>query len=75
MINAMLMNAELQLNLWGEVLLVACHIPNRFHSNRNKTFPYERLKSRKPNISYFKVWCCLVYCKNTYPKGIRSGYT
>ena len=41
MINAMLLNAELPFNLWGEALLAACHILNRIPLKKNKISPYE----------------------------------
>ena len=68
MINAMLLNAELPFNLWGETLLAACHILNRIPLKKNKISPYELWKGRKPNIRYFKVWGCLAYCKNNNPR-------
>ena len=68
MINAMLLNAELPFNLWGEALLAACHILNRIPLKKNKISPYELWKGRKPNIGYFKVWGCLAYCKNNNPR-------
>ena len=68
MINAMLLNAELPFNLWGEALLAACHILNRIPLKKNKIFPYELWKGRKPNIGYFKVWGCLAYYKNNNPR-------
>ena len=68
MINAMLLNAELPFNLWGEALLAACHILNRIPLKKNKISPYELWKGRKPNIGYFKVWGCLAYYKNNNPR-------
>ena len=68
MINAMLLNAELSFNLWGEALLAACHILNRIPLKKNKISPYELWKGRKPNIGYFKVWGCLAYYKNNNPR-------
>ena len=68
MTNAMLLNAKLPNNLWGEAILGACHILNRIPLKKSKISPYEMWKGRKPNIGYFKVWGCLAYCKNTDPK-------
>ena len=41
MVNAMLLYAKLPLNLWGETLLVACHILNRILLKENNISPYE----------------------------------
>jgi len=43
MVNAMLLNAKLPNNLWGEALLAACHIHNR-------------VISKKLNVSSYKAW-------------------
>ena len=80
MINAMLLNAELPFNLWGEALLAACHILNRIPLKKNKISLYELWKGRKHNIGYFKVGGCLAYCKNNNPrtkmgpKGIKCAF-
>ena len=63
MINSMLVFSKLNFNLWGEVLLTACHILNRIPMKKNEISPYELWKGRKPSIGYFKVWGCLAYCK------------
>ena len=67
MVNAMLLHAKLNFNLWGEALLTVCHILNRIPMKKNEISPYELWKGRKPNIGYFKVWGCLSYYKKTYP--------
>ena len=64
MINAMLMNAKLPLNLWGEALLTACHVYNKIPLKRLGGSPYELWNNgRKPNLNYFKVWGCIAYYK------------
>ncbi|RVW95711.1 Retrovirus-related Pol polyprotein from transposon TNT 1-94 [Vitis vinifera] len=73
MVNAMLLHAKLNFNLWGEVLLTACHILNRIPMKKNEISPYELWKGRKPNIGYFKVWGCLAYCKKTDPNKTKLG--
>jgi hypothetical protein len=55
MINAILLNAKLPNNLWGEALLTACHIHNRVLSKKSNVSPYEVWNGRKPNLNYFKV--------------------
>lgn len=39
MINAMILSAELQFNLWSESLLSTCHIVNRIPLKKNKVSP------------------------------------
>ena len=73
MVNAMLLHAKLNFNLWGEALLTACHILNRIPMKKNEISPYELWKGRKPNIGYFKVWGCLAYCKKTDPNKTKLG--
>ena len=41
MVNAMLINARLPTNLWGEALLTACYLHNRIPSRKSKVSPYE----------------------------------
>ena len=73
MVNAMLLNAKLPLNLWGEALLTACHIHNRVPSKRTKSSPYEIWKGRSPNLSHFKVWGCLAFYRVPDPKRVKLG--
>ena len=61
MVNAMIISARLPFNLWGEVLLTACHVHNRVLSKKIQTFPYKLWNGRKFNFSYFKVWRCVAY--------------
>jgi hypothetical protein len=44
---------------WSEAINTACHATNRVYLHRllEKTL-YELLVGRKPNISYFRVFCC-----------------
>ena len=55
MVNAMILSAELPLNLWGEALLTICHMHNRVPSKKIKISPYELWNGRKPNLDYIKV--------------------
>ena len=60
MVNVMLLHAKLSFNLWGEALLIVCHVLNRIPMKKNEISPYELCKGRKPNIGYFKVWGVLL---------------
>ena len=42
--NAMLVSSGAPLNLWGEVILFACHIQNRIPYKRTDKTPYELWK-------------------------------
>nr|GEX27830.1 zinc finger, CCHC-type [Tanacetum cinerariifolium] len=73
MINTMLVSANLPKNLWGEALLIACHVSNRTTAKKLKVSPYEVWNGRKPNISYFRVWGCLAYYKVSLPNTSKLG--
>jgi len=49
MVNAMLLNAKLPNNLWGEALFTVCHIHNRILSKKLNVSLYKVWNSRKPN--------------------------
>lgn len=35
--------------------------------------PYDVLKDRVPNINYFRMWVCVAYYNNMYPKKTKFG--
>ena len=73
MVNAMLINAKLPTNLWGEALLTACYLHNRIPSRKSKVSPYELWKNRKPNLGYLRVWGCLAFYRVPDPKRVKLG--
>jgi len=73
MVNAMILNAKLSFNLWGEALLTACHVHNRIPSKVFKVSPYELWKGRKPNLEYLRVWGCLAFYRVPDPKRTKLG--
>ena len=73
MVNAMILNAKLPNNLWGEALLTACYLNNRILSKKFKVYLYELWKGRKPNLSYLRVWGCLAFYRVMDPKRIKLG--
>jgi hypothetical protein len=73
MINAMILNAKLSFNLWGEALLTAYHVHNRIPSKKFKVSPYKLWKDRKPNLGYLWVCGCLAFYRVTDPKGTKLG--
>jgi transposase InsO family protein len=62
MARSMLDEYKVSDSFWAEAINTACHASNRLYCHRffNKT-PYELLNGRKPNISYFQVFCCKCY--------------
>jgi hypothetical protein len=66
MINAMLLNAKLPNNLWGEALLTACHIHNRVLSKKSNVSPYEVWNGRKPRITSIRVLFALASIYKLY---------
>ncbi|GJR42079.1 retrovirus-related pol polyprotein from transposon TNT 1-94 [Tanacetum coccineum] len=61
----MLIFSKLPEFLWAEAVATACFTQNRsiIHTRYNKT-PYELLRGRKPNITYFYVFGSLCYPTN-----------
>jgi len=66
MINAMLLNAKLPNNLWGEALLTACHMHNRVLSKKSNVSPYEVWNGRKPRITSIRVLFALTSIYKLY---------
>ncbi len=54
MINAMILNAKLSFNFWGEALLTACHVHNRIPPRKIKISPHELWKGRKKSLGYLR---------------------
>ena len=73
MINAMILNAKLSFNLWGEALFTICHVHNRVSSRKFKVSPYKLWKGKKPNLGYLWVWGCLAFYRVTDPKRTKLG--
>lgn len=69
----MLVSSGLPNNLWGEALLAASHVHNRFPSLKSRISPYEIWKSRKPNLSYLRVWGCVAYYRVPDNKRTKLG--
>ena len=68
---AILLNSGAASHWWGEILLTACYVLNRVPKSKSKISPYEILKNRQPNISYFRTWGCLAYVRIPDPKRIK----
>jgi hypothetical protein len=73
-------------SFWAEAISTACHAINRLYLHKlcHKT-AYELLTSKKPDVSYFRVFGCKCFILNKKPKiskfaskvdeGIFLGYT
>ena len=82
----MVVHAGLPLSFWAEAVNTACYTQNRsiLHQRLHKT-PYELLKGRAPDISYFHVFGCVCFILNQRDKrtkfdsksdeGIFLGYS
>ena len=73
MLNAMILNAKLPFNLWGEALLTTSNVHNRITSKKFKVSLYELWKGRKPNLPYLRVWGCLAFYRVPDPKRTKLG--
>ena len=54
-------------------MLSACHIQNTVPYKKTRKTPYELWRGYKPNLSYLKVWGCLVKVLKPVPKRTRLG--
>ncbi|XP_021747861.1 uncharacterized protein LOC110713721 [Chenopodium quinoa] len=65
MARTMLISSGLPRNFWAEEVNTTCYILNRVsvRAITNKT-PYELIKGRKPNISYFRSFGCKCFVHN-----------
>ena len=68
---AILLNSGAASHWWGGILLTVCYVLNRVPKSKSKISPYEILKNRQPNLSYFRTWGCLAYVRIPDPKRIK----
>lgn len=68
---ATMLNSGAAPHWWGEILLTICYVLNRVPKTKNKISPYEILKKRQPNLSYFRTWGCLAYVRKPDPKRVK----
>ena len=59
LVNAMLDNAGLSKEWWGEAVLTATHVLNRVPTKNKEVTPFEEWKKKKLNLSYLRTWRCL----------------
>lgn len=66
---AMLYEAEVAKELWGEAVLVSTYLINRSPKNDMTVTPYEAWTSRKPNLDNIAIFGCVAFAKrNNYLK-------
>ena len=58
---------DLPLSFWGYALETAAFTLNRAPSKSIETTPYELWFSKKPKLSFLKVWDCDAYVKKFHP--------
>ena len=63
--------ADLPLSFWGYALETAAFMLNRAPSKSVATTPYELWFSKKPKLSFLKVWGCDVYVKKLQPDKVE----
>ena len=55
LVNAMLDNAGLSKEWWGEAVLTATHVLNRVPRKNNEVTPFEEWEKKKLNLSYLHI--------------------
>src|SRR6266498_774668 len=67
MVRSMMSLTDLPLSFWGYTLETAAFTLNRAPSKSVETTPYELWFSKKPKLSFLKVWGCDAYVKKLQP--------
>ena len=62
---------DLPLSFWGYALETAAFTLNRAPSKSVETMPYELRFSKKPKLSFLKVWGCDAYVKKLQPDKLK----
>ena len=66
-VQSMMSLTDLPLSFWGYALETATFTLNRASSKSVKTTQYELWFSKKPKLSFLKVWGCDAYLKKFQP--------
>lgn len=61
MTRAMLLQANLPKEFWGEAVTTATYIQNRLPTKATDKTPYELWNNRKPNLKHLRVFGCKVF--------------
>ena len=68
---SMMSLTDLPLLFWGYALETAAFMLNRAPSKSVETTPYKLWFSKKPNLSFLKVWGCDAYVKKFHPDKLK----
>jgi hypothetical protein len=71
--NAILENAGLSKEWWGEDILTACHLLNRVPTKNKEITPFEEWFKMKVNVSYLHTWGCLAMVNVPINKKYKLG--
>ncbi|KAJ9539063.1 hypothetical protein OSB04_031796 [Centaurea solstitialis] len=63
MVRSMMCRSSLPVSFWGHALETAAHILNKVPTKSVEKTPYEIWTSKKPKLSFLKIWGCEVYVK------------
>ena len=66
MVQSMMYLTDLPLSFWGYALETVAFTFNREPSKSVETTPYELWFSKKPKLSFLKVWSCDAYMKKFF---------
>ena len=66
-VQSMMSLTDLPLSFWGYALETATFTLNRAPSKSVEMTPYEMWFSKKPELSFLKVWGCDAYVKKFHP--------
>src|SRR3954466_7778253 len=70
-VQSMMFLTDLPLSFWGYALETAAFTLNRAPSKSVETTLYELWFSKKPKLSFLKVWGCDAYVKKFHPDKIK----
>ena len=71
MVRSMMSLTDLPLSFWGYALETAAFMLNRAPSKSVEMTPYEAWFSKKPKLSFLKVWGCDAYVKKFHPDKLK----
>ena len=71
MVRSMMSLIDLPLSFWGYALETAAFTLKRAPSKSVEMTPYELWFSKKPKLSFLKVWGCDAYVKKFHPDKLK----
>ncbi|GJX00906.1 retrotransposon protein, putative, ty1-copia subclass [Tanacetum coccineum] len=67
------MISEVNMDMWGEAILMATYLLNKIPRKEKEETPYELWMGRKPSYQYLRVWGCLAKVAVPTPKAQKIG--